>query len=299
MVRDVEISTLDLRYEGHRMRNRAQEAKLLVSVQERGVEKPLRGILLGATPVLLDGFKRYRCARRLSIGQLPFSSLGEDLPSGIVAVMRESTEKGLTILEQARFVTELNRAHGMEVAEIADLLSRSRSWVFMRLELVGEMSGTVREKVFAGSFPVYSYMYTLRPFLRRKGVSKSDGDAFVRAVSGKRLSVREIGQLANGYFRGPEWFRREIDEGHLSLVLSRMRETPQDPDAVDAFERGLLKDLETLSRSMLRVTEKSVVERESTPAFRVQANLLVSGILSRFGAVKKALEVLHDRTGAA
>ena len=299
MARDVEISSIDLRYEGHRMRNRAQEAKLLVSIQERGVEKPLRGVQWGETPILLDGFKRCRCARRLSIGHLPFSVLGEDVASGIVAIMRESTEKGLAILEQARFVTELYRTHGMEAAEIADALCRSRSWVFMRLELVGEMSETVREKVFAGAFPVYSYMYTLRPFLRRKGVGKKEGDAFVTAVSGKRLSIREIEQLAHGYFRGPDWFRQEIDGGHLSLVLSRMREVPRDPDAVDDFERGLLKDLETLSKSMLRVTEKGLIERESTAPFRAQANLLVSGILSRFGAVKKALEVLHDRTGAA
>lgn len=299
MVRNVEISSIDLRYEGHRMRNRAQEAKLLVSIQERGVEKPLRGVRLGETPVLLDGFKRCRCARRLSIGHLPFSSLGEDCASGIVAIMRESAEKGFAILEQARFVTELNRTHGMEVAEIAETLGRSRSWVFMRLGLVGEMSETVREKVFAGAFPVYSYMYTLRPFLRRRGVGKGEGDSFVKAVSGKGLSIREIEQLAHGYFRGPGWFRQEIDGGHLSLVLSRMREVPRDPDAVNDFERGFLKDLETLSKSMLRVTEKGLVERESTAPFRAQANLLVSGILSRFGAVKKALEVLHDRTGAA
>ena len=299
MARDVEISGIDLRYEGHRMRNRAQEAKLLVSIQERGVEQPLRGIFFEKTPILLDGFKRCRCARRLSIGHLPFSPLGEDCASGIVAIMRESTEKGLAILEQARFVTELHRTHGMEVAEIADTLSRSRSWVFMRLELLAEMSKTVREKVFAGAFPVYSYMYTLRPFLRQKGVGKTEGDAFVTAVSGKQLSIREIEQLAHGYFRGPAWFRGEVDGGHLSLVLSRMREVPRDPDAVNDFERGLLKDLETLSKSMLRVVKKSADRRIETPAFNAQAGLLVAGILSGFGAVKKALEVFHDRTGAA
>jgi hypothetical protein len=299
MLRDVEISMIDLRFEGHRLRDRAQEAKLLVSIRERGVERPLQGILAGGTPVLLDGFKRYRCAKVLSIGSLPFSPLGEDCVSGIVAMVRESNEKGLTLLEQARFVTELHHIQGMAIPEIAAALSRSPSWVAMRLDLVGEMSETVRKKVFAGSFPAYSYMYTLRTFLRKKGVRKSDGDAFISAVSGKHLSIREIEQLAHGYFRGPEWFRREIDGGHLSLVLSRMREAPRDPDAADDFERGFLKDLETLSKSMLRVTEKSLVERESTPVFRVQASLLVSGILSRFGAVRKALEVLHDRTGAA
>jgi hypothetical protein len=141
--------------------------------------------------------------------------------------MRESSEKGFGILEQARFVTELNRVHGMEVAEIADTLSRSRSWVFMRLELAGEMSETVREKVFGGAFPVYSYMYTLRPFLRKKGVSKSDGDAFVKAVSGKRLSIREIEQLAHGYFRASGCRDRR---GHL--LVSRCGGA-RDADVVD------------------------------------------------------------------
>ena len=47
MAPDVELSSLDLRYEGHRMRDPAREVRLLVSIQERGVENPLyreRGI---------------------------------------------------------------------------------------------------------------------------------------------------------------------------------------------------------------------------------------------------------------
>jgi hypothetical protein len=299
MAGDVEISSFDLRYEGHRMRNRAQEAKLLVSIQERGVEKPLWGVEAGEKRILLDGFKRYRCAVRLSIGHVPFSSLGEDEASGIVAMMRESNDKGLSILEQARFVTELHRVHGMGIAEVADTLFRSRSWVAMRLGLVGEMSETVREKVFAGAFPVYSYMYTLRPFLRTKGIAKEEGDRFVSAVSGKKLSVREVGQLAHGYFRGPEWLRREVESGHLALALDRMRQVPEEPDGTNDFERVLLRHLEILSKYMLRVMGKARSERLSTPAFRAQANFLVAGILSRFGALRKALEELHDRTGEA
>jgi hypothetical protein len=169
----------------------------------------------------------------------------------------------------------------------------------MRLGLLAEMSETVRDRVFAGAFPVYSYMYTLRPLLRRRGVSKALGDAFVGAVSGKRLSVREVEVLAHGYFRGPDWFREEVDAGHLALALSRTRAAPQAEDAISDFERGLLHDLETLSRSLLRVTQKSRDERPWTPTFRAQANLLLAGVLSRLGALRKALEEFHDRTGAA
>ena len=44
MVREVEISAMDLRYASYRMRNRAQEHRLLGSIAERGIETPLEGV---------------------------------------------------------------------------------------------------------------------------------------------------------------------------------------------------------------------------------------------------------------
>jgi len=299
MAREVELSTFDLRYEGHRMRNPALEAKLLLSIQERGVEEPLEGVEAQDRRLLLNGFKRYRCARKLGIGLVPWTSLGENQAAGIIAVLRASNQKSLSILEQARFIDDLRRLHGMTVAEIAETLSRSKSWVSMRLGLIGEMSGTVWEKVFGGALPVYSYMYTLRQFMRMNGVRKQEVEAFVEAVSGKKLSVREIEQLAHGYFRGPEWFRREIESGHLGLALERMRQVPESPDGCNEFERVLLKDIEILQKYLQRVMVKSQDPRLETRAFRAQASLLLAGILSRIAAFRQALRELYDRTGEA
>ena len=48
----VELSSLDLRYEGHRLRDDAREARLLASIAERGIEEPLgrRGHARGPLP---------------------------------------------------------------------------------------------------------------------------------------------------------------------------------------------------------------------------------------------------------
>ena len=297
MAPEAEISTIDLRYEGYRTRSPAQEGKLLVSIQERGVEEALQGVEVEGRRILLNGFKRYRCAQRLGLGYVPWVSLGEDEAAGIVAMIRASNHRSLGILEQARFIDDLVQLHGMGVAEVAETLSRSKSWVVMRLGLIREMSGVVREKVFAGAFPVYSYMYTLRPFLRRRAVGKKQVEAFVSAVSGKKLSIREIEQLAQGYFRGPDWFRTEIESGKLALALDQIRRGSESPEGCNDFERALLKDLEILSKYLLRVMGKSPDARIKTRAFRAQANLLLARILSRFGAFRKALEALRDRTG--
>ncbi len=299
MIREVELATLDLRYEDHRMKQPALEARLLTSIAERGIEEPLEGADVREGSLLLNGFKRYRCARRLGIARAPYTSLGEDEAVAIMSMLRTSNNKALGILEQAWFIDELKTLHKMSVAEIAGDLSRSKGWVSMRLGLIAELGPKVREKLFAGAFPVYSYMYTLRQFMRMNGVKKSEVEEFVEALSGKGVSVREIEYLAHGYFRGPESFREEIRRGNIALPLARLREAPEDPQGCNDFERGLLKDLEITQKYMQRVTGKSQDRRLESRAFHAQANLLTGGILSRERAFIEALRGLHDRSGQA
>jgi hypothetical protein len=296
MTREVELSALDLRYESYRMRNPELEARLLASIAQRGIEEPLEGVDANQS-ILLNGFKRCRCARKLGIGRAPYASLGEDEAVGIMNLLRVSNNRSLGILEQARFIDELRKLHKMTVAEIAEELSRSKAWVSMRLGLIGEMSEKVRQEIFSGRFPIYPYMYTVRQFMRMNGVAKHEIEDFVLAVSGKKLSVRDIEQLAHGYFRGPELFREAIRNGHLGLPLQRMRQVPDDPDGVNDFEGALLNDLEITQKYMQRVMGKSEDRRLKTRAFHAQANLLTAGILSKARAFFDTLRKLHDRSG--
>jgi predicted transcriptional regulator len=299
MAKDVELSSLDLRYEDHRMKNAALEERLLASIAQRGIEEPLEGVQLQDASILLNGFKRYRCARKLQVRSVPYASLGDDEVAGIMNLLRISNNRALSILEQAAFIDELSTTGRLTVAEIAKELSRSKSWVSMRLGLISEMSATIRAKLFSGAFPVYSYMYTLRPFMRMNGVSGEEVEQFVMAVSGKDLSVRDIEQLAHGYFRGPDSFRQEILKGNLALPLKRLREVPQNPDGCSEFERVMLRDLEITQKYMQRLMGKSQDPRLKSRPFHAQANLLSAAILSRVPAFNQSLKQLHDRSGQA
>jgi KorB domain len=299
MTQEVELSGLDLRYEGFRLKQAALEERLLTSIAQRGIEEPLEGVEVQQIKVLLNGFKRYRCARQLRISIVPYSSLGPDEATAILSLLKTSNNRALSILEQAAFIAELRHARGMNVAEIAAELSRAKSWVSMRLGLLSEMSAKVRQQLFTGAFPVYPYMYLLRQFMRMNGVKAQEIEEFVLALSGKGLSVREIEQLAHGYFRGPESFREEIRKGNLALPLERMRQAPQSPDGCNEFERVLLGDLEVLQKYMQRVMGKSQDERLQSRAFHAQCHLLTAGILSRCRAFLDTLRQLHDRNGQA
>jgi len=294
---EVERSRLDLRYECSRMKHAGQEARLLTAIAQRGIEEPLEGVAVGESLVLLDGFKRYRCACKLQIHVVPYRSLGTDETAGIMRLLRTSTHKPLNLLEQAGWVDELKRARNLSVAEIATGLAVSKGWVGMRLGLMAELSEPVRRELFKGAFPLYAYLYTLRPFRRMNAGKAGPIDEFVRAVSGHDLSVREIDQLAQGYFRGPEAFREEIRRGNLAVPLAGIKKGADDPGACSEFERVLLNDLELTQKYMQRVMGKSLDPQLQSRAFHAQSHLLTAGILSRARAFFHTLRQLHDRNG--
>lgn len=299
MVRNVEITSFDLRYESYRVRDKATEKVLLCSISENGIRDPLEGVDTENGCILLNGFKRYRCAKKLGIGIVPYFSLGDDEVMGIIKLLRISNSKTLSILEQAKLIDDLRCVHKMSILEIAGSLGRSKSWVSMRLGIMARMSDCVRQKIFKGEFPVYSYMYTLGQFIRMNCAQKREIDEFVSLVSGKNLSIRDIERLAYGYFKGPDDFRQYIKKGNILWALEQMKDIVRDINDCNESERGMLKNLEIIHKYMRQVIYKNQDARFRHQSFYAQANLLAGGILSKINIFRRALEQFYDRSGQA
>ncbi len=296
-IRQVEISSFDLRYERCRLKSDVTEKALLSSILDHGIRDPLRGVeTKGGCRILLDGFKRYRCAKKLSIGIVPYHCLGEDEAFGIITLLRIANAKSLNILEQSRLIDELKIIHKMSISQIAGLLEKSKGWVGMRVGIIGQMSPAIMDKVFSGQFPVYSYMYTIRSFIRMNAVSKQDVDVFVKSVAAKGLSIRDIEILANGYFKGGEGIRQQIRNGNITWGLSRLKDSSVTTGCTQV-EQLLLKDLEITQKYMQRVINKSRDDRYNSASFNAQANLLTGGILRQMNIFFETIEVLHDKSG--
>ena len=82
----------------------------------------------------------------------------------------------------------------------------------------------------------------LRRFIRINTIKKSEIDEFVRSVSGKRLSIRDIDLLANGYFKGPDEFRAQIKTGNLFWGLERLKRTDAIGNALSEREKNHIEN---------------------------------------------------------
>ncbi len=294
MIEHIELASLDLRYETFRLKSKPIEKSLLASIAEHGIRDSLKGVESGdECRILLDGFKRYRCARKLNIGTVPYESYGNDEPLGLIKLIQISTQKNLSILEQAKMIDELQAVHGMSLADIGDLVQKSKAWVSQRAGLLALMSDTVIKKIFDGDFPVYSFMYTLRKFIRI--TDRKDIDDFVKAVSGKALSIRDIDLLATGFFKGNDDFRQQVKQGKITWGLNRLKESPSQTSACTGVEQKMLRELESVQVLMQRIMYRAEDKRLESESFHAQASLLARSILKFMDGFETAVRAFHDR----
>ena len=297
MIEQVELSEIDLRYESYRLRSKVEEQTLINSVLNHGIREPLEGVTpVNGPKILLNGFKRVRCAKKLKIGVVPWYSLGKDEAVGMLELLRRSTTKPLTILEQARLIDELQGVHAMGTADIALLLEKSKAWVSVRSGIMVDMSECVKAAIFDGRFPAYAYLYILRPFIRINAVTKKEVNAFVTAVSGMHLSIREIRTLAHGYFKGSDELRKQIEVGNIPWCLKQLKETTKPETGCIGDEQRMLTDLEQTLRKMQHIAVKSYDNRLKSGAFLAQANLLSKGLLDYMAPFEQSMRALYDRS---
>jgi len=126
-------------------------------------------------------------------------------------------------------------------------------------------------------------------------ISKQEIDAFVKAVSGKGLSIRDIELLAYGFFKGSDDFRQQIKKGNITWGLNRLKGSVAETTECTKAEQSMLRELELVLSYMQRITYRVRDDRLGTDAFHAQAALLTKGILKVIGSFTKSMRAFHER----
>jgi ParB/RepB/Spo0J family partition protein len=295
----VELSQLDCRLEKSRVKDAALERALLESISSRGILDPLDVVCCEEKDgyILVDGFKRYRCARKLGMGMVPARFIAGDIVTGILALIRRSNSGNqLSTLEQAALIEELHQKCGLSIYDIATHLGRSPSWVSMRLGMIEQLSPLVREKILSGAFPIRVYMYSLKRFTRVNRIPSQRVDTFVSAVSGKHLSTRELFVLSRCFFSGGPVMEDLILRGDIHRAVHMYTGCAEDDSALSVKQRSFISDMTKSYVDMGRVASCARDISYESGYFVQYVNFWAAKIRRLLPRFRKITRELYDKT---
>jgi ParB/RepB/Spo0J family partition protein len=150
-VRFLELTQLGQRYRRYRLPDPDAEAAMTGSVLRYGQLTPLVVCLREETYEVLDGFKRLAAARALGLKTVTTRLLHADDRVAKAAIHGlNQTGSRTQEWEEAWIVHALIREDGMTQVDVAELLSRHKSWVCRRLALVEKLADEARQDLRLG-----------------------------------------------------------------------------------------------------------------------------------------------------
>ena len=146
---------------------------------------------------LLDGFKRLRAGRALSLPSLKARILNLGIRAGKVAVMQLNwIGKSISSMEEALVVHSLYHEDGLSQVEIATLLGRHKSWVCRRVSLIERLSDEVQENIKIGLLPISMGVELAK-------LQRSNQEALLETIRKHHLTWRETRKMVSALQTNP------------------------------------------------------------------------------------------------
>ena len=148
---------------------------------------------------LLDGFKRLRASRKLTIENLNARVIHLGIHASKAAIMQLNwVGKTINHMEEALVTHSLYHENGLTQVEIAMLLGRHKSWASRRISLVERLSDEVQEHIRLGLISVSIGMELSK--LRRH-----NQETVLKTIRKYGLTVRQTRKLVWFLLASPKW----------------------------------------------------------------------------------------------
>ena len=229
---DLEFHQLDCRYESLRVRQPERERRLLASLADHGQQTPIVVVRGAGTYVVVDGYKRVRCLKRLHRDSVAGFLWEMSEPDALIFRQMVHAEGGASALEQGWLLRALHEGHAVRLADLARRFDRSVSWVSRRLALTRELPEAVQERVREGRIVPHAAMKYLVPLAR---ANEADCLRLVEAIQETKLSTRQLGLLYQTYMSGTDKTRELVITEPL-LVLRVEQQARTDTSEVSSGE---------------------------------------------------------------
>lgn len=222
-----------------RIVNPAADSAILRSMERYGQIMPVVvSEMAGNDYQLLDGFKRLRGARALSMKSLKSQIMRLNIRAGKAALVQLNwVRKSINSMEEALVVHSLFHEDSLSQVEIAILLGRHKSWVCRRIALIDRLCDEGRSQIKLGLLPISMSRELVK-------LPRGNQEALLESIGRHHLSCRETSKIV-------EELQTRSEHDHQA-ILQRPREVLQHQDDLDTTASNSFSPLvRTIHRKLL------------------------------------------------
>jgi len=163
----LDIHQLDRKYEGVKVRDRREEARLRVSLEQEGQKQPVVVVRIEDDRyVLVDGYRRLRVLEKMGRDVVDALVLDTGEVEALVTMHHLQRPRDRSPLEDGYLVRVLTEEHGLSQRDIARRLGHTQSWVSRRLGLVRDLPEWLQALVRKGELTCKAATRALLPMAR-------------------------------------------------------------------------------------------------------------------------------------
>lgn len=203
--KDIPIEQIAQRYAKLRIVNPKAEKAMVRSLEKYGQLTPVVVSRIVADKYeLLDGFKRLRGCRALSISPLHACILELSERAGKAVIMQLNwVGKSISNMEEALVVHSLCHEDKLAQVEIATLLGRHKSWVSRRIALVERLCDEAQNSIKLGLIPVSMGRDLIR-------LPRGNQETLLETISNHQLSCRDTRKIVIALQKAPPHAHADI-----------------------------------------------------------------------------------------
>lgn len=236
---ELSLDNIGERFSRLRIVNPAADSAILRSMERYGQIMPVVVSEVARNDYqLLDGFKRLRGARALSMETLRARTMRLTVRAGKAALMQLNwVGKSINSMEEALVVHSLFHEDTLNQVEIATLLGRHKSWVCRRIALIDRLCDEGRDQIKLGLLPISMSRELVK-------LPRGNQEALLGTIRTHHLSCRETKKLVDELQARP---KREHQ-----AILQRPWETLQQQNHLDTTASSRFSPLvRTIHRKLL------------------------------------------------
>jgi ParB/RepB/Spo0J family partition protein len=249
-IQDLNLESLELRYENLRARRPVVEKRLIASLGETGQQSPVV-VVAGSEAgryVVIDGHKRVRALKRLKADVVKAVVWERSALEALMTAYHMASGAGWNAVEEGWLVWELVREARLSTLEAGRRLDRSKAWVSGRLGLVENLPEAVMEGVRSGKIGAYTATRHLLPFAR---ANAGDCESLAAKMMENGFRSREVEVLCRYYGSANREGRRRMLEDPARFLKALESTRHKDAGSMGMEEARCLKNLDLIGNISL------------------------------------------------